>query len=220
MGVPRARTHPCRHRRVVALTAAGLTLPLAGSAAAATTPRFDFNGDGYADIAVGMPNATVDGKAKAGYISVIYGGPQSPSQSTGVISQAEAGIPGTPEAGDRFGSSVAPVDVNGDGVFELVVGASGESLTSDQLKDEGTITVLDGWGGASRAPPWPGARASSAASAAPSPRLTTTATATPTSRTARTARRAARSGRPGPLTAAPVTTTTLRGYSMGGAPAT
>ncbi len=86
-----------------ALTTAGLTLPLAGSAAAATTARFDFNGDGYADIAVGMPNATVDGKAKAGYVSVIFGGPQSPSQSTGVISQAEAGIPGAPEAGDRFG---------------------------------------------------------------------------------------------------------------------
>ncbi|WP_179201488.1 FG-GAP repeat protein, partial [Streptomyces scabiei] len=129
---------------VAALTATGLTLPLAGSAAAATTARFDFNGDGYTDIAVGMPNATVNGKAKAGYVSVIYGGSESPYQSTGVISQAEAGIPGTPEADDRFGSSVAPVDVNGDGVFELVVGASGESLTSDQFKDEGTITVLDG----------------------------------------------------------------------------
>lgn len=81
---------------VAALTAAGLTLPFAGSAAAATTPRFDFNGDGYADIAVGMPNATVDGKAKAGYVSVIYGGPQSPYQSTGVISQAEAAYPARP----------------------------------------------------------------------------------------------------------------------------
>ncbi|MFH8469176.1 FG-GAP and VCBS repeat-containing protein [Streptomyces sp. NPDC017991] len=202
---------------VAALTATGLTLPLAASAAAATTPRFDFNGDGYADIAVGMPNATVDGKAKAGYVSVIYGGAQSPYQSTGVISQAEAGIPGTPETGDRFGSSVAPVDVNGDGVFELVVGASGESLTSDQLKDEGTITVLDG-------SQW---------------QIKGTTVARGTSEYSSIGRTIATGDydgdgdtdlafgengeehgalrfRPGPLTADPVATTTLRRYSMGG----
>ncbi|MBQ0850880.1 FG-GAP and VCBS repeat-containing protein [Streptomyces sp. NPDC057621] len=203
---------------VVALTATGLALPLAGSAAAATTPRFDFNGDGYADIAVGMPDATVDGKAKAGYISVIYGGAESPYQSTGVISQAEAGIPGTPEAGDRFGSSLAPVDVNGDGFFELVVGASGESLTSDQLKDEGTITVLESL-------QW-------------HPKGTTVARGTSEySSIGRTIATGDYDGdgdtdlafgengeehgalrfRAGPLTADPVTPTTLRRYSMGGA---
>jgi hypothetical protein len=202
---------------VAALTAAGLTLPLAGSAAAASASRFDFNGDGYTDIAVGMPDATVGGKAKAGYVSVIYGGPRSPSQSTGVISQAEAGIPGTPEAGDRFGSSVVPVDVDGDGVFELAVGASGESLTSDQLKDEGTITVLDGSG-------W---------------NVQGTTVARGTSEYSSIGRTIATGDydgdgdadlaygenseedgalrfRPGPLTGAPVTTTTLRRYSMGG----
>ncbi|MFM9369799.1 FG-GAP repeat protein [Streptomyces sp. Da 82-17] len=202
---------------VAALTATGLTLPLAGSAAAVETPRFDFNGDGYADIAVGIPNATVDGKAKAGYVSVIFGGPQSPSQSTGVISQADAGIPGTPEAGDRFGSSVAPVDVDGDGVHELVVGASGESLTADQLKDEGTITVLDGWG--------PGAQGTTVARG--------TSEFSGIGRTLATGdydgdgdtdlaygengeEGGALKFRPGPLTADPVTPTTLRGYGMGG----
>ncbi|MDX3278367.1 FG-GAP repeat protein [Streptomyces scabiei] len=138
----RARTFAAT-AAVVALTATGLTLPLAGSAAAATTVRFDFNGDGYLDIAVGMPDSTVKGKAKAGYVSVIYGGSGAPYQSHGEIGQDEPGIPGTPEAGDRFGSSVTPVDVDGDGDFELAVGASGESLTSDQYKDEGIITVLD-----------------------------------------------------------------------------
>ncbi|MFJ8991242.1 FG-GAP and VCBS repeat-containing protein [Streptomyces sp. NPDC102279] len=200
-----------------ALTAAGLTLPLAGSAAAATTPRFDFNGDGYADIAVGMPDATVDGKAKAGYISVIYGGPQSPSQSTGVISQAEAGIPGTPEAGDRFGSSVAPVDVNGDGVFELVVGASGESLTSDQLKDEGTITVLDGSG-------WNVKGTTVARGSGEFSSIGRTVAAGDYDGDGDIdlayGENSEESGslrfRPGPLTADPVTTTSLRRYSMGG----
>jgi hypothetical protein len=202
---------------VVALTATGLTLPLAGSAAAATTPRFDFNGDGYADIAVGMPDATVDGKAKAGYISVIYGGNESPYQSTGVISQAEAGIPGTPEAGDRFGSSVAPVDVNGDGVFELVVGASGESLTSDQYKDEGTVTVVDGseWNVKGTTV----ARGTSEYSSIGH----TIATGdydgdgdTDLAYGENSEEDGALRFRPGPLTADPVTTTTLRRYSMGG----
>ncbi|MFC8197962.1 FG-GAP and VCBS repeat-containing protein [Streptomyces sp. NPDC057298] len=202
---------------VAALTAAGLTLPLAGSAAAATAPRFDFNGDGYADIAVGMPNAAVNGKAKAGYISVIYGGPQSPSQSTGVISQAEAGIPGTPEAGDRFGSSVAPVDVNGDGVFELVVGASGESLTSDQLKDEGTITVLDGSA-------WNLKGTTVARGVSQYSSIGRTIATGDYDGDGDTDLAYGESGeengalrfRPGPLTADPVTATTVRRYSMGG----
>ncbi|MGY0020958.1 FG-GAP repeat protein [Streptomyces sp. YJ-C3] len=200
-----------------ALTAAGLTLPLAGSAAAATTPRFDFNGDGYADIAVGMPDATVDGKVKAGYVSVIYGGPQSPSQSTGVISQAEAGIPGTPEAGDRFGSSVAPVDVNGDGVFELVVGASGESLTSEQLRDEGTITVLDGSG-------WNVKGTTLARGTSEFSKIGSTIATGDYDGDGVTDLAYGESGeehgslrfRPGPLTTDQATTTTLRSYGMGG----
>ncbi|MDX3636130.1 FG-GAP and VCBS repeat-containing protein [Streptomyces europaeiscabiei] len=203
---------------VAALTATGLTLPLAGSAAAATTARFDFNGDGYTDIAVGMPNATVNGKAKAGYVSVIYGGSESPYQSTGVISQAEAGIPGTPEADDRFGSSVAPVDVNGDGVFELVVGASGESLTSDQFKDEGTITVLDG-------SEWNVKGTTVARGASEYSSIGRTITTGDYDGDGDTDLVYGENGeehgalrfRPGPLTADPVTTSTLRRYSMGGA---
>ncbi|MEU6764921.1 FG-GAP repeat protein [Streptomyces sp. NPDC046853] len=203
---------------VAALTSAGLTLPLAGSAAAAvTTPRFDFNGDGYADIAVGMPNATVNGKAKAGYVSVIFGGPQSPSQSTGVISQAEAGIPGTPEAGDRFGSAVATVDVDGDGASELVVGASGESLTSEQYQDEGTITVLDG-------SEWNVKGTTVARGASEFSKIGSTIATGDYDGDGDTDLAYGTGGeeagslmfRPGPLTADPVTPTSLRHYSMGG----
>ncbi|MDG4858577.1 FG-GAP and VCBS repeat-containing protein [Streptomyces sp. T-3] len=204
---------------VAALTAAGLTLPFAGSAAAVTAPRFDFNGDGYADIAVGMPGATVDGKAKAGYISVIWGGNQSPSQSTGVISQADAGIPGTPEAGDRFGSALTPADVNGDGRAELVVGAAGESLTSEQFQDEGTITVL------SVTPGLDFQGTTVARGSGEFSKIGSTIAAGDYDGDGDTDLAYGEGGeergslrfRPGPLTADPVTPSTLRQYGMGGA---
>ncbi|GAO12913.1 FG-GAP-like repeat-containing protein [Streptomyces lydicamycinicus] len=131
---------------VTGLAAAGLTLPLAGSAMAAPTTRADFNGDGYDDVVVGMPKATVDGKAKAGYVNVLWGSANGPAKST-VVSQSTAGVPGTSEAGDLFGTAVAVADLNGDGYGDLAVSASGESLTSSTTEHHGTVTVV--WGSAS-----------------------------------------------------------------------
>ena len=68
---------------VAALAATGLTLPLAGTASAAPSKiRADYNGDGFADLAVGVPGATVNGKAKAGYVNVVWGGASPASAST------------------------------------------------------------------------------------------------------------------------------------------
>ncbi|KUJ67170.1 hypothetical protein ACZ90_30460 [Streptomyces albus subsp. albus] len=128
---------------VAALTAAGLTLPLAGPATAAPRLRADFNGDGYADLAVGMPKATVDGKAKAGYVNVLWGSANGPAKST-AISQSTAGVPGTSEAGDLFGTAIAIADLNGDGYSDLAVSASGESLDNRTTHQHGTVTVV--WG--------------------------------------------------------------------------
>ncbi|NUP40586.1 MAG: VCBS repeat-containing protein, partial [Streptomyces sp.] len=79
---------------------------LAGSAAAAApkTVRDDFNGDGYKDLAIGAPNATVDGRQGAGEVVVMYGGPHGLTKDRRtVISRATSGIPGSPQAGDNFG---------------------------------------------------------------------------------------------------------------------
>jgi hypothetical protein len=123
-----------------------LTAPTgAAQAAERPAPRGDFNGDGYPDLAVGVPAAQVGGKAGAGYVHVLWGGPDGPGRHGSVrISQATAGVPGTPEADDLFGSAVVAADVDGDHLTDLVVGASSESLTGDTYAEHGTVTVLPG----------------------------------------------------------------------------
>ncbi|MEU1457704.1 FG-GAP repeat protein [Streptomyces avermitilis] len=127
---------------VVAAATAGLTLP--ASAAAPPRTSSDFNADGYADLAVGVPDGTVGGKARAGYVNIVWGGPKGIGAHGSIrISQATPEVPGTPETGDRFGTSVALVDLNGDGVAELLVGAPGEDVTG-RGTDAGSVTAVGG----------------------------------------------------------------------------
>ena len=70
-----------------------LTAPAAHAATAAVP--YDFNGDGRTDLAIGAPDATVGGHAKAGAVSVVYGGTGGPNTSARtLITQDTAGVPG------------------------------------------------------------------------------------------------------------------------------
>ncbi len=129
---------------VVAAVTATLTLTPTATAATPTPVTSDFNGDGYADLAVGVPDATVGGKAKAGYVNVVWGGAKGLGAHGSIrVSQATAEVPGTPEKGDRFGASVALADLNGDGIAELIAGAPGEDVTG-RGTDAGAVTVVAG----------------------------------------------------------------------------
>ncbi|MDX3642549.1 FG-GAP-like repeat-containing protein [Streptomyces sp. MB09-02B] len=109
----------------VVLLAGGLTALSLGPASAAPAKvgvADDFNGDGYADLVVGAPNATISGKAKAGYVAVLYGSKSgaSPTKKK-LISRSTTGVPGSATANQRFGSTFTKGDLDRDGYGDLVI---------------------------------------------------------------------------------------------------
>ncbi|ANW19843.1 FG-GAP-like repeat-containing protein [Streptomyces clavuligerus] len=99
----------------------------------------DVDGDGYGDIATGIPGKAVDNAQKAGAVMVLRGSATGPT-ATGakVFTQSTAGIPGATEANDGFGSATGLLDLNGDSRPELVVGGTGED------QGAGAVWVLKG----------------------------------------------------------------------------
>ncbi|MGV9884407.1 FG-GAP and VCBS repeat-containing protein [Streptomyces sp. NPDC003379] len=127
---------------VAVLVPAGLAPPAAAAPAAVQGP--DFNGDGYADAVVGVYRGDIDGKKSGGYLHVLYGGSSGVGTSTASVSQDSPGVPGTSEKDDQFGSSVVTADVDGDGLTDVVVGASGEDVGSGTATGHGSVVVLYG----------------------------------------------------------------------------
>jgi FG-GAP repeat len=91
------------------LVALGVALwPGAQAALAAPSALGDFNGDGRADLVVGVPYEDVGTVSDAGAINVLYG------TATGISAtgnqfwhQNSAGVLDAAEAGDRFGAALA-----------------------------------------------------------------------------------------------------------------
>lgn len=136
-----------------AVATAGFAFPSGATAAAPRAATSDFNGDGYADVAVGVPDGTVGGQSKAGYVNLVWGGPKGVGAHGSIrVTQATPEVPGTPEAGDRFGASVTLVDLNGDGIAELLAGVPGEDVI-DRGTDAGMVIAVGGSTGG----PGPGA---------------------------------------------------------------
>jgi hypothetical protein len=119
----------------------------AGDTARATAKlQDDFNGDGYSDVAVAAPDATVDGKARAGYVAVVYGSASGlKTTAKQVVSQNTAGVTDSAETDDRFGSAVSSADLDQDGYTDLIVGVTGEDSVEGGA-ETGLVQVL--WGGA------------------------------------------------------------------------
>jgi len=91
----------------------------------------DFNADGYADLAMGVPHQTVGTFTDAGAVSILYGKEGGLSvDNNQYFDLNSAGVPGTPAQGDQLGSTLACGDFNGDGVGDLAISAPFRSVTN------------------------------------------------------------------------------------------
>jgi hypothetical protein len=85
----------------------------------------DFNGNGVADLAVGVPGEN-DLSGIVEVLPGVAGTGVDPLQTVG-YSQNTANVPGATESGDGFGSALAAGDVTGDGLSDLAIGVPGEN---------------------------------------------------------------------------------------------
>ncbi|MGW0868154.1 FG-GAP repeat protein [Streptomyces sp. NPDC002611] len=94
----------------------------------------DVNGDGYPDVATGLPGEDLDGLADAGAVVVLRGSAKGLT-GTGaqVVTQNTPNVPGAAEKGDAFGSAVHLADANHDGLADLAAGAAGENAKAGSV---------------------------------------------------------------------------------------
>jgi hypothetical protein len=101
------------------------------------------NGDGYADVGVGVPREDAGAERTIGKVHVLFGsaGGITPTGSE-VWSQASPGVGSGAETGDRFGSSLAAADFDDDGFADLAIGSPGEDFNA--IRNAGAVNVLHG----------------------------------------------------------------------------
>jgi FG-GAP repeat len=106
----------------------------------------DFNNNGVADLAVGVPSEAVGGITAAGAVNVLYGsGGGLSGAGSQLFWQGTGGAAGTLEANDRFGSALAAADFNNNGFADLAAGVPGEDVGS--INAAGAVNILYGAGG-------------------------------------------------------------------------
>lgn len=103
----------------------------------------DFDGDGYDDLAVGVPGEDVGALAEAGGVDILYG---SAAGISGVgaqyFDQDTPEVINSVEAMDHFGQALAAGDFSGNGIADLAIGVPDENF--GVFADAGIVNVLYG----------------------------------------------------------------------------
>jgi hypothetical protein len=126
---------PCEHEPPGKAVGRDRLCPPAG--ASSGIARGDFNGDGFADLAIGAPfdDLVVGGVrlADAGTVTIVYAARSGTGLSTFGVQRWRQGlptpagaVPGQLEAGDLFGAAMAAGNFNGDVYSDLAIGVPGE----------------------------------------------------------------------------------------------
>jgi len=104
----------------------------------------DFNGDGFGDLAIGVDNESVGSVAGAGAVILVYGSSAGLSASGSQFwNQDSAGVAGTAQQNDRFGSALAAANFGNGPQADLAVGVIEEPHTG-LVSGAGTVNVLYG----------------------------------------------------------------------------
>jgi len=126
----------------------GCTVPVRGVAEAndglgSAIAHGDFNGDGFLDLAIGVPGEAIESILAAGAVNVLYGTPLGVGQIGNQIwHQEQPGIPGVSQAGDGFGAALVVGDFDQDGFDDLAIGVPGEGVGSEGAA--GAVNVIYG----------------------------------------------------------------------------
>ncbi|XP_066480549.1 phosphatidylinositol-glycan-specific phospholipase D [Tiliqua scincoides] len=104
----------------------------------------DLNKDGYDDLVAGAPGYSqpIPGHVQRGRVYVVYGNQSGlPHANLDLDQEADEILEGHKPSG-RFGSAIAVLDFNDDGVLDLAVGAP--SVGSQELNYRGSVYVFFG----------------------------------------------------------------------------
>jgi hypothetical protein len=116
-----------------------------------TLTAADFDGDGFADLVIGVEEEDLEGLDEdTGAVQVLYGGASGLSDAGNQLwTQDSPGVRNQAEPFEFLGESLAAADLDGDGFAELVIGVPSECLPAQECDEgrAGAINILHGSAG-------------------------------------------------------------------------